>query len=77
MKIRYRNINMDYDRETKIGEFIEYDGRLLECICDESFNACKRCYFNKERCILPAQGGYEMHRCFNRKDNEFVIFKEV
>lgn len=77
MKIKYRNININYDRETKIGEFIEYDGRLLECICDKSFNACKGCYFNKERCILPAQEGYAMHKCFNRKDGEFVIFKEV
>lgn len=77
MKIRYRSINMDYDRETKIGEFIEYDGRLLECICDESFNACKGCYFNKERCILPAREGYAMHKCFNRKDSRFIIFKEV
>lgn len=77
MRIKSKNINTDYDRETKIGEFIEYDGRLLECICDKSFNACKGCYFNKERCILPVQEGYEMHRCFNRKDGEFVIFKEV
>lgn len=77
MRIKSKNINTDYDRETKIGEFIEYDGRLLECIHDESFDACKGCYFYKEGCILPTQGGYEMHRCFNRKDNKFVIFKEI
>lgn len=77
MKIRCRNINIDYDRETKIGEFIEYDGRLLECIHDESFNACKNCYFYREEgCILPAEG-YKCFKCFNRKDNKFVYYKEV
>ena len=77
MRIKSKNINTDYDRETKIGEFIEYDGRLLECIHDESFDACKGCYFYQESCILPIKGIHEMHRCFNRKDKKFVIFKEV
>lgn len=77
MRIKSKNINTDYDRETKIGEFIEYDGRLLECVHDEAFDACKECYFHRGKCILPPQEGYAMHKCFNRKDGKFVIFKEV
>lgn len=81
MKIKHKkNINEDLDKETKIGEMVKCNDVLLECVKDDEvdeFDSCKNCYFYREEgCILPAEG-YKCFKCFNRKDNKFVYYKEV
>lgn len=78
MKIKHkRNINEDLDKETKIGEMVKYNDVLLECVKDDGFDSCKNCYFHREEeCILQVER-YKCFKCFNRKDNKFVYYKEV